>query len=531
MADSTVARSQHHANPKPVARPRRTRSKSAILCSSCDDAGHGRSFQETAKPERPSVPPRPNFSKLKELAKRAHNSTVHPAAPSNARQQRQASLENNTKSPGSLGSVGSANAFTCPQSKSDQPQLQRMRTKSSSGTGDSRHSNGYHKRRETLSNKASDPGLKSHTRSSNAAKVSHSQSCSSPERKIATFTTVCPKNATAHKQSPARPKPPLPANRPSVPPTAASKPGSSTARQNRRPTRPPTLPKTAAAFTSLSPSKTVPSSLHLYGSTLSLPATAAEAVVKGREVASKPKSFDDSSMRLSGPLSTAGYGGHRSPKVVSSSNGHKTLPKNYGRRSVVRESHRQQVSRKASDAQYRKRTIPASTSVDGALTGTRHGGLNGPQVSSTLPRKAPPQQRAKIPPKRPPPAIRDRSRPVVVTNPPLHSSPSKVEEGATSSRYVAFPRAIQAQQQLQQSQHQLPEDHIYMEVGQVAHQTNSSSWPGESGVNIEAGTCADEAEATAEYPYVIMTRADSAVHIYTALTSDTADEAEGQSLS
>ena len=543
MADSTVARSQHHvasyeakhhANPKPVARPIRTRSKSAIRCSNSDDASHDRSFQKTAKPERPSVPPRPNFSKLREVAKRAHNnSTAQPATSSNTR-QRQASLESHTKSPGSPRSVGSANALMRPQSISEQLRIQpqRTRSKSSSGAVDSKCSNGSCKQRQTLSNKASDPGLQGHTRTSNVAKVSQNQSSSSPERKIATLTTVFPNNPTAHKQSPARPKPPLPANRPSIPPTASSKPGSSNARQNRRPDRPPTLPKTAAAFTSLSPSKTVPSSLHLYGSTISLPAAADAAVAKGREVAYQPKSFDDSSMRLNGPLSTGGSGGSRCLKAVSSSNGHKTLPKNYGRKSVVRESNRQQVSRKASDGQHGKRMSQASISIDGAQTGSRHSGLNGQRASSTLPRKAPPQQCAKIPPKRPPPAIRDRSRPYVVTNPTLHNSPPQVGGGATSTRYVAFPSANQAQQ-WQQPQHQLPEDHIYMEVGQVGYQTNASasSQPGESGVNVETGTCADGAETTAEYPYVIMTRADSVVHIYTALTSDTTDETEGERLS
>ena len=511
MAESTAPPESQQHSPVPVARPRRNRSKSAIQYSSSEQGSHDdRSLQENTKPQRPSVPPRPNFSELKKFATRTHSgSTVHSqASTSSSANQRQISTENHAKSPGSprLAGSSSANALLrIHQRKSEQ--LQRIRSKSSSESVDSRCSNGTLKQRQNLcSNRVStDSGVQGNrsTKPSSAVRVSHSQSFSSPERKRGANATTSTGQTNAQQQSPTRPKPPLPANRPSLAPSTASGKGSPT-RQNQRPSRPPTLPKTAAV---LNTSK-VPLS-HLYGSTQSLPA----AMEGSRKVATTLKCFDDNSVstKLNGSL--AAKSGRR--LKVSPSKGpqysYRTLPKDYGRKSTTQESPNQSQNRRTSDMPraQREKVPPASNSTT-AGTSTKHvsGSKDKNSRSATLPRKTQPQH-SKIPPKRPPcpPVVRDKPRPVGVTRAP--QTPPSVDD---SVRYTTFPN-----HQVQQQQQQPIEDHIYMEVGQMpSQQTNNiSSWPTEGG------------GAAAEYPYVIMSRADS-VHIYTPLALDTTDDAEGE---
>ena len=504
MAESTASLESQHHSPKPVPRPRRNRSKSAIQSCNSEQESHDRSLQENTKPERPSVPPRPNFSELKKFATRTHSSTVHNQASPSSPKQRQIPTESQIKSPGSPRSVGSSSANTLiHQRKSEQPQ--RKRSKSNSESVDSGRSNGTLRQRQAPSNNVSDSGLQGSksTKSSSAAKISHSKSFSSPEHKRNTNATTSTARANAQQQSPTRPKPPLPANRPSIAPTTSSK--GSSVRQNQRPSRPPTLPKTAAA---LNTSKTAPLS-HLYGSTQSLPAVTDGSI----KVATTPKYSDDSSesTKLNASLATAGSGRHLkvSPNKEPQRS-YRTLPKDYGRKRVTKQSHRlQTASRNTSDTLHvqGKRTPPASTNV-GTTTNLR--GLEGQNNNSTtVPRKTQPQH-SKIPPKRPPPVVKDKPRPAVVAKTP--PTPPSVNDNTSNPRYTTFTNRVQQQQQRQQQQRQqLIEEHIYMDP----HQTDVSSWPTEG------------SGAGAEYPYVIMSRADSA-HIYTALALDTTDDSEGQ---
>lgn len=501
MAESTASSESQHHSPIPVARPRRNRSKSAIQSSSSEQGSHDRSLQENTKPERPSVPPRPNFNKLKKLATRTH--TVHSqASPSNAK-QRQISTENHAKSPGSPRLVGSNSANTLRAHQRKSEQLQRIRSKSSSECVDSGHSNGTLKQHQNLCNKVSaDSGLQGSrsTKPSSAVRVSHSQSFSSPEHKRGTNTITSTGRANTQQQSPIlRPKPPLPANRPSIAPSTASSKGSPT-RQNQRPSRPPTLPKTAAT---LNTSKTS----HLYGSTQSLP-----AITEGsRKVANTPKYYDDSSesTKVNGSLATAAESGCR--LKVSPNKGpqrlYRTLPKDCGRKGTTQESPLRSQNR-TSDTPHAqgRRATPSSTNVGTTTAKHLSGSKDQNNRPTTFPRKMQPQQ-SKIPPKRPPPVVRDKPHPAVVTKAP-HTLPS-VDD---SIRYTTFTNQVQQWQQ----QHPI-DDHIYMEVGQMpSQQTNSvSNWPTEGG------------SEGPEYPYVIMSRTDS-VHIYTPLALDTTDDAEGQ---
>ena len=516
MAELTA--SQHHS-PTPVPRPRRSRSKSAIQSSanSEQDSHDPRSFQENTKPERPIVPPRPNFSELKKLATRTpHSSTVtHSQVSPSSPKQRQIPTDNQVKSPGSPRSISasrSANALIPHRRKNEQ--LQRIRSKSNSDSFDSgRSNNGTLKQRQALSNKVSDSGLQSNKsiKSFSSAKVSHSKSFSSPERKRnanATDSTCTGQvNINALQQSPTRPqKPPLPANRPCVASSAASRSKeSSPTKQNQRPSRPPTLPKTAATSNTC---KIAPLS-HLYGSTQSLPA-ATDGSRPIKVATATPKYFDDKSQstKPNGSLATAGSGRrlkdspNKSPQCS-----YRTLPKDYGRKRGTQELHRLQTTpRRPSDTPQvqGKRAPPASTNA--GTTVKLHHSLGG-QNNTALSRKTQPQH-SKIPPKRPPPVVRDKPHPAVVTKTP-HTPPS-VDNSTSNPRYTSFTDRIQ-----QPKQQQLLEDHIYMDP----HQTDISSWPGE-GEGDGTGT-------VAEYPYVIMNRADS-VHIYTPLALDTTDDLEGQ---
>ena len=224
-----------------------------------------------------------------------------------------------------------------------------------------------------------------------------------------------------------------------------------------------------------------------------------------RKVATTPKYVDDSSesTKLNGSLATAGSGRHLK---VSPSKGpqcsYRTLPKDYGRKSATYRL--QTASRRTSDTQQArgKRASPASTNVG---TTAKLRGLEGQNNNSTtLPRKTQPQH-SKIPPKRPPPVVRDKPRLAVVTKTPY--TPPSVDDNSTSNpRYTTFTNRVQ-----QRQKQQLIEDHIYM----APHQMDVSDWAAEGN------------STGAEYPYVIMSSADSA-HIYTSLALDTADDLEGQ---
>ena len=501
MAELTVPLQTQCHNPTPVAAPRRKRSKSALQTSYSEDASHGRSSQENTKPERPSVPPRPNFSELKKVITRTHSSTVHSATPSNAR-QRQTSIggseNHNNKSPGSPRRLAGASSSALMR-PSKREELQRIRSKSNSESIDSRHSNGTLKlQQQALSSKVSDSTLQS--RSSN--RPTHSASLTSEHKKDTNATTSQSGHVWAQnsKQSPTRPKPPLPANRPSIAPTSGAGKGA-TVSQNRRPSRPPTLPKTAAILNS---SKTAPYS-RLYGSTQSLPPT---DVAKGKEVVTTPKHFDDSSTKVirSGRL--------KASPSKEPQHSYRTLPKNYGRKSTT-ESHRPQLKKRTSDTPQMngKRVPPASTNVYVRVGTTKLSGSDGQSKSTTLPRKTQPQH-SKIPPKRPPPAVRDKPRPIVVSKiPHVHVAPAVDPEETVTTTCSNARNTTNTNQQI------FFEDHIYMEVGQTGHPTNTTSWP-------EGGSGEFEGSAT-EYPYVIMNRNDS-IHIYTPLALDMTDEAEGQ---
>lgn len=524
MAESTASLESQHHSPKPVAKPRRRRSKSAIQSSANYSEQVNRDLrsplQENTKPERPSVPPRPNFSEIKKhLATRTpHSSTVtygQASQPSSPKQRRIPASENHNHikssgSPRSLTGSSSTNDLVH-QRKSEQ--LQRMRSKSNSESVDSGCSNGSLKQRQALSTKASDSGLQSRKSVSTAARVSHSKSFSSPERKrrannIASSTG----RANAQQQSPTRPtKPPIPANRPSVAPSSATSSNykgstpSGPSKQSQRPSRPPTLPKTVTTLTS---SKTAPLS-HLYGSTQSLPVVTDAS----RKVTTTPKCVDNSfeSTRLNGS-------GSERPIKVSPNKGppqryYRTLPKDYGRKSATQKSNRlQPVSKKPSGTlqMQGKRALSASTGVGTTSTKPPLRGLaesSQNSQSTVLARKTQPQH-SKTPPKRPPPVVRDKPRLAVVTK-TLHNTPPSVDDSTSSDpRYTTFTNQIQHQQQRVQP----IEDHIYMDP----HQTDVSNWP-------------TDGSAGAEYPYVIMSRADyDSAHIYTPLALDTTDDLEGQ---
>ena len=508
MAESTASLESQYHGPKPVAKPRRIHSKSAIQssvnCSEQVNDDQRSPLQENTKPERPSVPPRPNFSEIKkQLAstRTPHSSSTvthnQASQPSSPKQRRILTSENHNhiKSPGSPRSLtGSSSANDLAyQRKSEQ--LQRMRSKSNSECVHSGRANGSLKQQQK---KVSDSGLQGSKSVSTAARVSHSKSFSSPERKRKAINIASSTGrANAQQQSPTRPtKPPIPANRPSIAPcssaTSSNYKGSTPSgpsKQNQRPSRPPTLPKTATS------SKTAPLS-HLYGSTQSLP-----AVTDGsRKVTTTPKCADNGAER---PIKV-------SPNKEPPQRYFRTLPKDYGRKSATQKSNRlQPVSRKPSGTQQTqgKRALSASVSVGMTSTKPLRGLAEDSQnsQSTVLARKTQPQH-SKTPPRRPPPVVRDKPRPAMVTK-TLHNTPPSVDNSTSSDpRYTTFTSRTQHQQQCVQP----IEDHIYMDP----HQTDVSSWPMDGG---------------AEYPYVIMSRADhDFAHIYTALALDTTDDLEGQ---
>jgi hypothetical protein len=172
----------------------------------------------------------------------------------------------------------------------------------------------------------------------------------------------------------------------------------------------------------------------------------------------------------------------------------------------------QTTSRKPSDTLKTQgsRAVPASTtSVATTSTKPLRGlgdGQNNQSTVHPLARKTQPPQHSKTPPKRPPPVVRDKPHLAAVAKTP-HTPPS-VDDSTSNPRYTTFTNRIQHHQQQQRP----IDDHIYM----APHQMDVSSWPTDGG----SGT-------GAEYPYVIMSRTDSA-HIYMPLALDTTDDLEGQ---
>lgn len=266
--------------------------------------------------------------------------------------------------------------------------------------------------------------------------------------------------AFAEKQSPTKAKP--------LRPTASPVKGSAISNPPTRP--PPRLQPQSLTVTPYS-SKSVPYS-QLYGST-------------GRNK-------DDVTVVIDSVSKTYQSTDTLSLKSTSNSPRSRTLPRTHDRKADSESKAHTHDNRYDAAMAYGKRTQAALNKL--VSTVKMFSSSSGSSGQNTTPSRR--KQHPKIPPKRPPPAVRNTPRP------PIPKSASSCPGSCGDTPFITN------QQQY--------DEHIYMEVNQTGYHKYTEDYSEGSGGGENT-----------EDPYVIM-NPSSSTHIYTSLSYQTADEFKGQ---
>ena len=177
-------------------------------------------------------------------------------------------------------------------------------------------------------------------------------------------------------------------------------------------------------------------------------------------------------------------------------------PRNYGRMTT-----RGQVSNKDDAAKvYGKKTQVALNKL--VATVKKFQGSTGSGSQRTTSARKP---NAKVPPKRPPPAVRNTPRPPVAKT----VSSANNSDCSDETPYASF--SVDSNEENPYAANSY-DDHIYMEVGKKAFKSNVKCYSEGSGSGIE--------EDNEEDPYVVMNPGEDS-HIYTPLAFGANKSTEG----